>query len=175
MKCVMCGSQTSPPVLKVIPFDAMPGVYLKDIQVHECPTCHETYEDIPALGVLVRRLAKIVSEQPQPLTGPAMEFLRKAIGWSVEDMAKRLGVSPAKLSEWETAGGHPPRRVEEFVRVLAKNTKPVDSYEKIDRPRKATSASPVYFLTPTVAAQGVSWRTSSVPAAARELARAEAK
>ncbi len=176
MKCVVCGAETLAPVLKVVPFDGLPHVYLKDIEVRECPSCHETYEAIPALETLIRRLVRFVVEQPQPLTGQRLEFLRKSVGWSVEDMAKRLGVAPHRLSVWEASEQPPPQRVQDFVRVVAANSKPVESYEKMakHRPAAAVDVLDIYFK-PRRAAAGVSWGPASMAQVLAQRERADAK
>lgn len=74
-----------------------------------CKKCHEVVETIiPSLGELVAATALARVQVPVKLNKKEIRFLRKALGWQSNTLAKQLGVVPETLSRWESPDA--PRR-----------------------------------------------------------------
>lgn len=89
-----------------MPMRALPDVLLRAVVRHRCPTCGTAAVDIPDLRGLVGAVAHLLAAKPSRLTGREVRLLRNHLGWSFEECARRLGVTPETQSRWEN--GHQP-------------------------------------------------------------------
>ena len=76
-------------------------VLLQGIQVVRCSECGVEDPIIPNLNGLMRCLALGVLRADRRLTGAEIRFLRKYIGLSSKEFAKKLGVDHTNLSKYE--------------------------------------------------------------------------
>lgn len=49
-----------------------------------------------------------------PPTGDEISAARAALGWSLEDLAERIGAGPETIKQWEGGGDIPPRRQQQL-------------------------------------------------------------
>src|SRR5579883_463805 len=102
MKCFECGTEmTSAHENYHYTACGLPNVTLKDIEVRRCPNCGDYEPLIPQIEDLHRVIAFAVATQPSRLSAAEIKFLRKYLGWSGADFAKRMGVSQETVSRWE--------------------------------------------------------------------------
>ncbi len=74
------------------------------IVVRKCDQCGAEVPVIPRLAELHNVVALDIVNQPGPLSGEEIRFLRKYAGFPAQQFARLLGVSPAHLSRVEN--GH---------------------------------------------------------------------
>jgi len=88
-------------------------------------------EGPPDLLVTHKLIAELVAGKPARLTPAEVRFLRKYLGLSGRDFAKRMGVSPETVSRWERVDE--PRALaeptEKLLRLMALVATPVEHYE----------------------------------------------
>lgn len=86
----------------------LPNVLLKDILVRRCPDCGAEYISIPAIENLHRTIAMILVNKPGRLTSTEIKFMRKSLGWSGADFARKFHVASSQVSRWESESSHQP-------------------------------------------------------------------
>lgn len=129
MKCVRCGTEVTERRGEV-DYDSLPGTRLKNVPIRECPECGESYTGIPNMEGLDETLAKLVISQSTRLTGDEIRFLRKYLGLSQEDLARKMGVQPESISRWENERANMSEPHERLLRSIAVHETPVDDYTK---------------------------------------------
>lgn len=77
------------------------NVYLLNIDVRSCPTCETKMPRIPRIIDLFARIGRVVALQNAPLRGADVRFLRKQLGLSASEWAKRCKIDAATLSRCE--------------------------------------------------------------------------
>ncbi|MFQ5912310.1 MAG: type II TA system antitoxin MqsA family protein [Nitrospinota bacterium] len=101
MKCQECGK-----VMRKVQEEyrftesGLENVYLVGIQVFRCDDGHVTAK-IPKMKDLLDAIGEAIVNKPESLTGQEVRYLRKHMGLSAVNFAKRLGVDPATFSRWE--------------------------------------------------------------------------
>jgi DNA-binding transcriptional regulator YiaG len=121
----------SGPTKETVPFRGLQGVRLHGISKYTCASCGAHEHAIPAIEKLHAVIAAGLWEKAGPLSGLEARFLRKHIGWSKEDLAHRMGVSADDVARWEGSSTNLPPHIDAFLRVLARGTSPVTSYEEL--------------------------------------------
>jgi len=106
MKCTKCGQVEMGSMPETIERhhyteSGLLNVYLEGVPVRRCPACGEAYFRIRAPGVLHRTIAETVARKPAPLTPAEFRFLRKHLGWTGAEAARRMGVTGEQVSRWE--------------------------------------------------------------------------
>lgn len=81
----------------------LPNIVLLDIEKRRCLNCGETTVSIPRPLPLHKAIAMAIIRQPSRLTPQEIRFLRKWLGLSGSDFAKRMAVDAATVSRWEKA------------------------------------------------------------------------
>jgi putative zinc finger/helix-turn-helix YgiT family protein len=130
MKCVECGAQMR--VERRNYRDKMcglPGVTLLGIEMRYCPKCGEEEVLIPRLQGLHKALAQAVVRKAGRLSAAEVRFLRKHLGWSGSDFAKRIGVSPETVSRWENGREAIGPQADRLLRLMVVYLAPVESYK----------------------------------------------
>ncbi len=86
----------------------LPGVFLRNVQWSECPTCHARAASLPRAGRLHRYIAWRIVTKSTMLTGQEIVFLRKMLRKNQKQLAELLGLSQVVLNRWETGArnGH---------------------------------------------------------------------
>ncbi len=80
----------------------LPNVVLENVLVRRCPRCGAHLVSIPRLGELHRCLALTLIEKRDRLAPSEIRFLRKSLGWSGTDFARKFHVRPEQISRWES-------------------------------------------------------------------------
>jgi putative zinc finger/helix-turn-helix YgiT family protein len=77
------------------------NIVLKQIPVRLCPNCGMKYAGIPNMSGLHRAIALELIKKPERLAPAEIAFLRKSLGWSGADFARKMHCAPAQVSRWE--------------------------------------------------------------------------
>ncbi len=139
MKCGKCGSTN----LEEVKIDhryeesGLPNVTLIGVPARKCQECGSVRLRIPAIEGLHRTLALTVLKKRSRLTGPEVRFLRKYIGLSGADFAKRIGAEAETVSRWEndkqTMGAQTERLLRLLVVTMGQIQEyPIDEFDKLD-------------------------------------------
>lgn len=130
MKCEECGEAE----MKVTHRDhlyaesGLPNVMLVGLEFRTCPKCGEEERVMPRLAQLHRVIAEHVAEKETRLTGAEVRFLRKHLGWSGEDFAKAMDVTPTTVSRWENDREQMSTMADRLLRLYALRSRPVEEY-----------------------------------------------
>jgi putative zinc finger/helix-turn-helix YgiT family protein len=114
----------------------LPNVVLKNIEVERCPECGNELISIPAISGLHRTIALHLIQQPERITVAEIRFLRKHMGWSKSDFARKLHVRAEQVSRWESESHPVPmnKQSELLLRSLVAIGNKVKKYdESIDK------------------------------------------
>lgn len=130
MKCFECGTLMK---LERIPRyhdkgTGLPNVYLANITARVCPQCGEREILIPNVAGMHDALAAHVIRKKGRLSAAEIRFLRKHMGWSSIDFAKRLAVQPETVSRWEHGKAEMSETTERLLRLLVAHGKKLDDY-----------------------------------------------
>lgn len=107
----------------------LPNVVIEDaVKVTTCERCREMYTSIPAIEGLHRQIAAAVIRKKGRLAPPEIRFLRKYLGWSGTDFAKRTGTAPETVSRWENGRALMGPQADRLLRVLVAKETPVMEY-----------------------------------------------
>lgn len=117
MKCGECSSER---------FESRQGEYayresgldhviFTDVELRECAECGEINVCIPQMTALHRALAKEIIQEPRPLVGCEVAFLRRILDLTEEVLAVHLGLSAFAQRLWEEDHAH---AQEDLLRVL---------------------------------------------------------
>jgi putative zinc finger/helix-turn-helix YgiT family protein len=80
----------------------LPNVLLKNILVRRCRECGVEFISIPAIEDLHRIIAIILVHKESRLSSAEIKFMRKSLGWSGADFARKFHVDPSQVSRWES-------------------------------------------------------------------------
>lgn len=130
MACGSCGAAKLTVSRENVKYDAsgLPGVTLMNLEVRRCEACGDYAIVIPRILELHRLMAETVIRKPAPLTPAEIRFLRKHIGWSAVDFAKRMGTTPESVSRWENGKLPMAASADRLLRLMVVTTDPVDDY-----------------------------------------------
>lgn len=105
------------------------NVMLADIKIRRCPDCGDVCVSIPGMEELHQEIACAVARKAGHLNPAEVRFIRKYLGFSGADFAKRMGVTPETVSRWES-GAKPLGPISErMVRLAALAMTPVRNYD----------------------------------------------
>ena len=166
MKCFQCGSAMTTK-REIVPYSALPGTVLLDVEVSRCPTCGEYEVAIPAIDELNRVLAQEVIRKRGRLNGAEIRFLRTYLGYSGTDFARLIGSAPATVSRWESDAQEIGHHADLLLRALVVLDKRVEEYpittfaEISDKEKSPTKSGPAYVLAPSPTR---TWKTAELRA-----------
>jgi len=104
MKCIECGYKTKEERQeRTLQLDLPYHVVVRDSPLHVCPNCGAEYPGVTAPGRTFEALARWIAQRPGRLHGSEVRFIRNAMGWSQEQLGRRLGVAVETISRWENA------------------------------------------------------------------------
>lgn len=136
MKCAQCGEGVLEQVTVDHPYDecGLPNVRLIGLPVQKCTACGTLRIRVPAIEALHRALAVVVLKKRSRLTGAEARFLRKYIGLSGVDFARRIGAEPETVSRWENDKQPMGPQTDRLLRLLVVNMGQVQEYpvEQLD-------------------------------------------
>jgi putative zinc finger/helix-turn-helix YgiT family protein len=95
------------------------GVTLLDLEVNRCGRCGYYRLGIRDAEVLHRAIAEILIGKTARLAGPEIRFLRRCLGLSETDLARRLGVTIETVSRWEHGSSGMRISAERLLRLIA--------------------------------------------------------
>ncbi len=130
MNCGYCGKSgcTEKREQHVFVESGLKNVTLANVPVRRCDSCGEVEVLIPRLPELHRLLAEMLIRKESNLAAEEFRFLRKHLGYSSSDFAKKLGVTPETISRWES-GKHPlDPPADRLIRMMVATSKPVNRY-----------------------------------------------
>ena len=129
VKCAECNGPMNV-VRENVKYDHMMGlpVTLANVQVRRCPQCGEFEVVIPKLEELLGALAGAIIRKPRRLTAAEACFLRKYLGWSGADFARRMGTHPETVSRWEHGNSAIDPRADRLLRLMVSTVRPVEEY-----------------------------------------------
>jgi len=113
-------------------YKALPNVVLTGVEVSRCTECGEWEVELPRLDELTRAVVRAVCEKPERLSGPEVRFLRKAIGWTAENLAAHMKVAAETVSRWETDRKRIGQQADLLLRVMALTLQPVDGCQTLN-------------------------------------------
>jgi transcriptional regulator with XRE-family HTH domain len=116
--CMQCGTEMIAGQ-EDRPCADLPGVLLRGVDVYRCPKCGDYEVAIPRIDELHEVLARAILAKRTTLVRQERRFLRNFIGWTAEELALRMGVSPEAVDAWERGGGESGPVAERLLRVLA--------------------------------------------------------
>lgn len=107
-------------------------VALQNILVRQCPACGHKLVSIPNLAGLHRSLAMLLVNKVERLAPEEIGFLRKSLGWSKADCARKLHVRPEQVSRWESETAPKPMQVQNelLLRTLVAKGQKIQDYEE---------------------------------------------
>ena len=104
MKCIECGHATEQRVqARELQLDLPYHVMVQDSPLHVCPQCGAEYPGVVAPERTFKALATWMVRRPGRLHGSEVRFIRNAMGWSQDQLGRRLGVAIETISRWENA------------------------------------------------------------------------
>lgn len=127
--CLICGASMRSS-RENVPYDErnLPGMTLVGMTVRRCPECGEREVEIPAIEKLHAVIASVLVRAPGRLTGAEIRYLRKYLGLSGRDFARKIRVTPETVSRWETGREKMSPSAEVALRLLVQVAKPVAQY-----------------------------------------------
>ena len=141
MKCMQCGGEmvTKRETLFHYTASGLSNVFLADVEVSKCAECDEFEVAIPRVEQLHKVLATSIAEQTSRLAPEEIRFLRKYLGLSGEDFARRMGVTASTVSRWERGHEKMSDMAERLLRLMIATEVPVKNYstELFDRIEEA--------------------------------------
>jgi len=111
------------------------NVVLHGVTVRRCPRCGFFGVSIPRMTGLHRALALALIGRRERLTPAEIRFLRKSLGWSGVDFARKFHVRPEQVSRWESGTRHVHMSIpsELLLRLLVAQGYQVEDYaEQLD-------------------------------------------
>ena len=126
----------------------LPNVVLVGVTVYRCKDCGAEYVSIPDIEGLHRALAMVVITKDGRLTPAEVRFLRKSLGWSGADFARKFHVSPSAVSRWESEQSKSlmSKANELRLRDMVAHGKKIEDYEShMEDIALEESASPINF------------------------------
>jgi DNA-binding transcriptional regulator YiaG len=104
MNCVQCNQLLARKVIPTYGYKAsgLSNLKLHDIVTHECSACGDSLISFQCLGPLHREIAHALASKRTRLSIEEVRFLRDYLGWSNQEFASRMGVTPFHASRWTT-------------------------------------------------------------------------
>lgn len=130
-RCTVCGGRVKSRREKEYRYaeSGLPNVIITGaVETGTCEQCGETYTGIPAIDELHRVLASAVIRKKGRLAPVEIRYLRKSLGWSGADFAKRVGAKPETVSRWETGKLAMGAQADRLLRLLVARETPVKEY-----------------------------------------------
>ena len=131
-KCRSCGSRSITIRLEDRPLDSLPSVTLRDLKISQCAECGAEAVSIPRIEQLHEVVAKALVKKPGRLSGPEVRYLRKWLGWSGRELARRFDLSPEHVSRIENDHNPIALVADRLLRILVLTRSPSPDYSPED-------------------------------------------
>jgi len=133
MICPDCRKQEMQESRETVRYDecGLSNVALQGVRVRRCPGCGNQLVSIPNLEGLHRALAVTLVSKPERLSTEEIIFLRKSLGWSKTDFAKKFHVRKEQVSRWESEKNPVPMTLQNelLLRTLVAKGQRIEHYE----------------------------------------------
>ena len=108
----------------------LPNVVLRNVLVRRCPACGIQTVSIQGIAGLHRSLALALIRRRERLTPAEIRFLRKSLGWSGVDFARKFHMRQEQISRWESGSRHVHMSIsnELLLRLLVAQGQKVEDY-----------------------------------------------
>ena len=103
MLCTECGQETNLAIEDRPSYD-FPDLTIVNAHVYRCPDCGNEMDAVPALREKTKVIVGLILDKPGRLTAAEINYLRKFMRWTGQEMANLLGVRVEAISRWEN--GH---------------------------------------------------------------------
>ncbi len=127
MKCD-CGEQMKESRGDVTMDEGGIKIALEDVRVFACPGCGNETHSIPKIEALFREVAHQLASKKTGLMPAEVRFLRKHLGLSGRDFARKMGVDHTTVSKWENGAQPMGGQSERALRIMVLADKPVEEY-----------------------------------------------
>jgi putative zinc finger/helix-turn-helix YgiT family protein len=93
------------------------NVILEDLEVRHCPSCGERQAVIPRINDLHKQLALYLVKKDEKLLPEEIIYLRKYLGWTGTEFARKFKVKPETISRWENGAQEMGKMAEALLRL----------------------------------------------------------
>jgi putative zinc finger/helix-turn-helix YgiT family protein len=120
MRCPACQSPRTRRITRPYHYTecGLSYVYLTGVTYMHCEACKDDVVEIPREQELLERLAQFLIGQPYRLGGKEIRFLRSTVGWSQEELARRIGVKRLTVTRWEADKNTPDLSMDVLLRIV---------------------------------------------------------
>lgn len=107
------------------------NIVLNNVLVRTCPACGNKLVSIPNIEELHRSIAVFLINKSERLISEEIIFLRKSLGWSKADFARKFHVRPEQVSRWESEAKPIKMKVQNelLLRTIVANGQKIENYE----------------------------------------------
>lgn len=138
MNCLVCGSKMKKSKDRNCHYteSGLSKIYLQGIYTYECGNneCGEEELTIPNIEELHDLIAHNIAFQTNKLLPEEIRFLRTHLGFSGNDFAMKIGVSPETVSRWEKGRVNMKESSEKLLRVLVlSKSGPFRNYDDLSK------------------------------------------
>ena len=141
MKCFECGGEMIEKRERVTDHHlGLESVVLKNALVRRCKKCGEREIVFEQIASLHRLIATTLIQKTTRLVGTEIRYLRKYLGWSSKELARRLGVACETLSRWENGHETIGPQADRLLRVVVAYKQPTQDYN-LERSLEAITAA----------------------------------
>jgi putative transcriptional regulator len=117
------------------PYLEASGLHLEVEQtIYTCSQCGAVHLGVINIEGLHDVIAAAIMHNPSRLRGPEIRFLRKYLGWSGEDFARRFKVSPSTVSRWENGKQDLSKQGDLLLRMCVSKLELIADYDLHDAP-----------------------------------------
>lgn len=131
-KCRGCREGEMVETVENIPYSmsGLEGITLEGVRVRRCAHCGEQDVTIRAIAMVQKRIASALAEKKEKLTPHEIRYLRKYLGLSSSDFARKIGVDPSTVSRWESVDEPQSMntQAERLLRLMVLYERPIEDY-----------------------------------------------
>src|SRR6266849_10082587 len=128
-KCPQCGGVTKTrrePAYRYAESGLSNVVLIKAVTTTSCSKCGEVYTGFRAIERLHKAIATALIRKKGRLAPEEIRFLRKSLGWSGVDFARRMGTTKETVSRWESGKLPMGPQADRLLRMLVAKSTPVE-------------------------------------------------
>ena len=130
-KCPQCGGMTKTrrePAYRYAESGLSNVVLINAVTTTSCSKCGEVYTGFRAIKRLHKAIATALIHKKGRLAPEEIRFLRKSLGWSGVDFARRMGTTKETVSRWESGKLSMGPQADRLLRMLVAKSTPVEQY-----------------------------------------------